>query len=61
VLLGVLGVRPVIVGSGVLAVVALLAVSRPLLAARDTEPASSDTAADAAAQLALAAEGGDAA
>jgi MFS family permease len=60
-LLGVLGVRPVIVGSGVLAVVALLAVSRPLLAARDTEPASSDTAADAAAQLALAAEGGDAA
>ena len=60
-LLGVLGVRPVIVGSGVLAVVALLAVSRPLLAARGTEPASSDTAADAAAQLALAAEGGDAA
>ena len=60
-LLGVLGVRPVIVGSGVLAVVALLAVSRPLLAARDTEPASSGTAADAAAQPALAAEGGDAA
>ena len=60
-LLGVLGVRPVIVGSGVLAVVALLAVSRPLLAARGTEPASSGTAADAAAQPALAAEGGDAA
>ena len=60
-LLGVLGVRPVIVGSGVLAVVALLAVSRPLLAARGTEPASSGTAADAGTQPALAAEGGDAA
>ena len=62
VLLGVLGVRPVIVGGGVLAVVALLGVSRPLLTARDTQPATSSTgAADTDAQLALAAEGGDAA
>jgi MFS family permease len=61
-LLGALGVRPVIVGGGVLAVVALLGVSRPLLTARDTQPATSSTgAADTDAQLALAAEGGDAA
>jgi MFS family permease len=52
-LLGVVDVRTVIVGGGLLAVVALAAVSRPLLSAHDTGPATAD------AELALAAEGGD--
>jgi MFS family permease len=58
VLLGVLDVRTLIAGSGALAVVALLAVSRPLLAGRDLpEPAG---AAVVEHVLTAAGEGGDA-
>jgi hypothetical protein len=59
VLLGVLDVRTLIVGSGVVAVGALLAVCRPLLAGRDLPPAPADPAADDRV-LTAAAEGDDA-
>jgi MFS family permease len=59
-LLGVIDVRTLIVGSGVLAVVALLAVSRPLLAGRE-QPVAADAGDSTGTDvLALATEGGDA-
>jgi MFS family permease len=56
-LLGVLDVRVLICGSGLLAVAALLAVSRPLLTLRDPAPADGPLSTDD--MIALTAAGGD--